>query len=111
MVSRVGGGPEPALLPVPEPDLTPRELIRRAQSFRQLLRDQQEDAERLGNYTPMYLGRLGGFYHTGLVAPQVGAARAARDEHDAIAPWAAQVTLGLPFENPMAPRPGPAGAD
>jgi len=52
MVSRVGGGPESALLPVPEPGLTPQEMIRRAQSLRQLLRDQQEDAERLGNYTP-----------------------------------------------------------
>lgn len=51
MESRVGGL-QTALLPVPEPDLTSREVIRRAQSFRQLLRDQADEAERLGNYTP-----------------------------------------------------------
>lgn len=39
------------VLPVPEPDLTPDEMIERAQSFRQLLRDQQDEAERLGCYT------------------------------------------------------------
>jgi hypothetical protein len=51
MVSPVGG-PGAALLPVPEPELTSPEVILRAQSFRQMLRDQQEEAERLGNYTP-----------------------------------------------------------
>jgi 3-hydroxy-9,10-secoandrosta-1,3,5(10)-triene-9,17-dione monooxygenase len=39
------------VLPVPEPGLTPRELIARARSFRQMLRDQQDEAERLGCYT------------------------------------------------------------
>ena len=51
MVSRVTGTDRTALLPVPEPGLTPREMIGRAQSFRQLLRDQQDEAERLGQYT------------------------------------------------------------
>lgn len=52
MAARVAGAPGTTLLPVPEPDLTPREMIRRAQSFRQLLRDQQEEAERLGPWQP-----------------------------------------------------------
>jgi 3-hydroxy-9,10-secoandrosta-1,3,5(10)-triene-9,17-dione monooxygenase len=42
---------ENATIPVPEPDLTPDEMIKRATGMRQLLRDQQQEAERLGNYT------------------------------------------------------------
>ncbi|MBO0885846.1 MAG: hypothetical protein J2O38_00505 [Acidimicrobiales bacterium] len=38
-------------IPVPEPDLTPEEMIERATGMRQMVRDQQEEAERLGNYT------------------------------------------------------------
>lgn len=40
-----------ATIAVPEPDLTPEEMIERAKAMLQLLRDQQEEAQRLGHYT------------------------------------------------------------
>jgi 3-hydroxy-9,10-secoandrosta-1,3,5(10)-triene-9,17-dione monooxygenase len=47
--TKTAGG---ARLRIPEPDLTPAEMIRRAQALRPMLRAQQEEAERLGHYTP-----------------------------------------------------------
>lgn len=44
-------GAEDTVIPIPEPDLTPEEMIRRATGMREMLRDQQDDAERLGHYT------------------------------------------------------------
>jgi 3-hydroxy-9,10-secoandrosta-1,3,5(10)-triene-9,17-dione monooxygenase len=40
----------PAEVPVPEPGLTPREIITRAQALIPQVRDQQEEAERLGHH-------------------------------------------------------------
>ena len=39
-------------LRVPEPDLTPRQMIARAEAMIPMLREQQDDAERMGQYTP-----------------------------------------------------------
>ena len=39
-------------IPVPEPDLTPRQMIARAEAMIPMLREQQDDAERMGQYTP-----------------------------------------------------------
>ena len=38
-------------VPAPEPDLTPHEIIARAQALIPLIRDQQEEAEKLGHHT------------------------------------------------------------
>ena len=38
-------------IPVPEPGLTPQEIIARAQALIPAVRDQQEEAERLGHHT------------------------------------------------------------
>jgi len=43
--------PTPALIPVPEPDLTPETLIERARALIPAIRDQQDEAERLGHHT------------------------------------------------------------
>jgi len=39
-------------IPVPEPDMTPERLITRAVALRGLLRDQQEEADERGTYSP-----------------------------------------------------------
>ena len=43
--------PTPALIPVPEPDLTPETLIERARALIPAIRDQQDEADRLGHHT------------------------------------------------------------
>jgi 3-hydroxy-9,10-secoandrosta-1,3,5(10)-triene-9,17-dione monooxygenase len=42
----------PAVLPVPEPDLTPKELIARATALKPLLRQQQAENDERGFYSP-----------------------------------------------------------
>jgi 3-hydroxy-9,10-secoandrosta-1,3,5(10)-triene-9,17-dione monooxygenase len=39
------------MIPVPEPDLTPRELIRRAAAFKPRLRAEQDEADARGTYS------------------------------------------------------------
>src|SRR5262245_10612711 len=53
-------------VPVPEPDLTPKELIARAAAMRQTIRDQQEDAEQRGYYSEALHEQFkaAGFYRT-----------------------------------------------
>src|SRR5580693_8087345 len=41
-----------AEIPVPEPDLTPETVIGRARALIPAVRDQQDEAERLGHHTP-----------------------------------------------------------
>ena len=43
--------PTPVPVPVPEPDLTPETLIERARALIPAIRDQQDEAERLGHHT------------------------------------------------------------
>jgi 3-hydroxy-9,10-secoandrosta-1,3,5(10)-triene-9,17-dione monooxygenase len=43
--------PTPVPVPVPEPDLTPEKLIERARALIPAIRDQQDEAERLGHHT------------------------------------------------------------
>ena len=40
------------VLPVPEPDLTPQELIARASALKPLLRQQQAENDERGSYSP-----------------------------------------------------------
>ena len=40
------------MVPVPEPDLTPEAVIGRARALIPAIRDQQDEAERLGHHTP-----------------------------------------------------------
>jgi 3-hydroxy-9,10-secoandrosta-1,3,5(10)-triene-9,17-dione monooxygenase len=51
-------------VPVPEPDLTPEALIDRARALIPAIRDQQDEAERLGHHTPELDRRFveAGFY-------------------------------------------------
>jgi 3-hydroxy-9,10-secoandrosta-1,3,5(10)-triene-9,17-dione monooxygenase len=42
----------PAAIPVPEPDLTPRELVARAARFRERLRAEQDENDARGTYSP-----------------------------------------------------------
>jgi alkylation response protein AidB-like acyl-CoA dehydrogenase len=39
-------------IPIPEPDLTPEAVIGRARALIPAIRDQQDEAERLGHHTP-----------------------------------------------------------
>ena len=41
-----------SVLPVPEPDLTPQELIARAAALKPLLRQQQAENDERGSYSP-----------------------------------------------------------
>ena len=51
-------------VPVPEPDLTPEAVIERARALIPAIRDQQDEAERLGHHTPELDRRFteAGFY-------------------------------------------------
>jgi 3-hydroxy-9,10-secoandrosta-1,3,5(10)-triene-9,17-dione monooxygenase len=50
----VSGHPEVRTreVPTPEPDLTPEEVIGRARALIPAIRDQQDEAEKLGHHTP-----------------------------------------------------------
>ena len=51
-IARAERGGLPPVLPVPEPDLTPQELIDRAAALRPLLRAQQDENDERGTYSP-----------------------------------------------------------